>query len=99
MSCSVFKAVLLIRGLCDAAPVKDKVCHALVLLVSLVMKNYSLFFFLFFFFNFIVQYSQVSILISLSSNSKGLDMQFNQSMASLLTIMGSITQPIDTIID
>jgi hypothetical protein len=26
-------------------------------------------------------------------------MQFNQSMASLLTIMGFITQPIDTIID
>jgi hypothetical protein len=62
-------------------------------------KLFSLFFFLFFLFNFVVQDSQVSILISLSSNSKGLDMQFNQSMASLLTIMGFITQPIDTIID
>jgi len=86
--------------LCDAAPVKDKVCHTFVLLVSLVMKNYFLFSFSFFFiFNFVVQDSQVSILISLSSNGKGLDMQFNQSMASLLTIMGFITQPIDTIID
>jgi hypothetical protein len=62
-------------------------------------KLFSLFFFLFYLFNFVVQDSQVSILISLSSNSKGPDMQFNQSMASLLTIMGFITQPIDTIID
>lgn len=62
-------------------------------------KLFSLLFFLFYLFNFVVQDSQVSILISLSSNSKGLDMQFNQSMASLLTIMGFFTQPIDTIID
>jgi hypothetical protein len=64
------------------------------------MKNYFLFSFSFFFFNLILSSkTQVSILISLSSNSKGLDMQFNRSMASLLTIMGFITQPIDTIID
>jgi hypothetical protein len=62
-------------------------------------KLFSLFFFLFFFNLILSSKTQVSILISLSSNSKGLDMQFNQSMASLLTIMGFITQPIDTIID